>query len=85
MWLEFITDSKSQFAQTDFDPKVVQNSDPRPKIGLHQKWNNFNCLDQDSHCSRLYSQNSETEERITKEDEETFEDYFLYIPRGIPF
>jgi len=34
MWSELITDSKPQCVHTDFDPELVEKTDPKPMIGF---------------------------------------------------
>jgi hypothetical protein len=88
MWSELTADNKPQCVHTDFDLKVVEKSDPKPMIG-------FTSIAKEGMMLLVWTRiplasdyeskppKKKQKKGLPKEDDEVFEHYFLYIPRGI--
>jgi len=87
MWSELTADNKPQCVHTDFDPELVEKTDPKPMIGFTSiakegmmllVWTRIPVAsDYDAKPKKKKQKTG-----LPKEDDEAFEHYFLYIPRG---
>jgi len=85
---ELIADNKPQRVHTDFDPELVEKTNPKPMIGFTSSaiegmillvWTRIPVSSDYSPKPKKKKQ----KKGLPKEDDEAFEHYFLYIPRGI--
>ena len=88
MWSELIADNKPQCVHTDFTPELVEKTDPKPMIGFTSiakegmmllVWTRIPVASDYDPKPKKKKQKT----GLPKEDDEAFEHYFLYIPRGI--
>jgi len=90
MWSELTADNKPQCVHTDFTPELVEKANPKPMIG-------FTSIAKEGLMLLVWTRipvasdydpkpmKKKQKKGLPKEDDESFEHYFLYIPRGILF
>ncbi len=87
MWSELVTENKPQGPHTDFDPELVQRSNPKPLIGFTPiadegmillVWTHF--PDPEEYLAPLKKKSKKSDK---SEPEKSFEHHFLYIPKGV--
>jgi len=88
MWSELTADNKLQCVHTDFDPKLVEKTDPKPMIGstsiakegmMLLVWTRIPVADDYVPKPKQKKQ----KKGLPKAYDKVFEHNFLYIPRGI--
>jgi len=88
MWSELKADNLPQCVHTDFDLEVVEKSDPKPMIGFTSIANEGMMLLVWTRIPLASDYESKPKKKkqkkgLPKEDDDVFEHYFLFIPRGI--
>ncbi len=88
MWSELTADNQPQCVHTDFDPELVEKTVPKPMIG-------FTSIAKEGMMLLVWTRipvaadydpkpkKKKQKKGLPKEDDEAFEHYFLYIPKGI--